>query len=302
VALTWWPVAVAGFACLAVAVALAVFLPMEQAKRQLRRLANSTRLTRLSEYGRLARARLLSMLVVVALLGLLFSTSVVASARPSGWWWSTAAPDPPEDIMLCVGQPVTDQITGQFLTDFAAQVRAYGTQRIAVTSPNRRVIPMTRDYQYVAERLGDLAELSEEQADGVDVSTASFAPAVSYVDYAPSAEDVLALCMTGFPSFDAKSSHRRSLIYLGTGQIRAPDEPRRSLLTPDQVGNMAADAGIQINVLNTSSRTAGALPNASWAPISGPSATSRPPRPPPPTKRPHHGSATLPPSRWQSLS
>ena len=92
--------------------------------------------------------------------GLLFGAAVLASARPSGWWWSSAAPDPPEDIMLCVGEPVTDQITGEFLTYFAGQARTYGTQRIGLTSPNRRVIPMTRDYQYVAGRLGDLAQLS----------------------------------------------------------------------------------------------------------------------------------------------
>ena len=73
---------------------------MEQVRRQLRRMANTSRLTRLPEYARLARARLVSMLVVVALLTLLFGSAVVTSGRPSGWWWSSAAPDPPEDIML----------------------------------------------------------------------------------------------------------------------------------------------------------------------------------------------------------
>jgi len=68
VVLTWWPVAVAGFACLVVAVLLAALLPMEQVRRQLRRLANTSRLTRLPEYARVARARLLSMLVAVVLL------------------------------------------------------------------------------------------------------------------------------------------------------------------------------------------------------------------------------------------
>lgn len=256
-ALTWWPVAVAGFACLAIAVALALLLPMEQVRRQLRRMANTSRLTRLPEYARLARARLVSMLVAVVLLGLLFSSAVLASARPSGWWWSSAATDPPQDVMLCVGQPVTDKTTGDFLTYFAGQARTYGTQRIGLTSPNRRVIPMTRDYQYVAGKLGDLAQLSQDQAD----DTGSFSPAVSYVDYAPSAEDILALCMTGFPSFDAKSPQRRSLIYLGPGQIREPGEPRRSLLTAAHVASMASDAGIQINALSPSGRTAGDLPS-----------------------------------------
>ena len=262
-ALTWWPVALGGLACAAVAIALALLLPMEQARRQLRRMANTSRLTRLPEYARLARARLLSMVVAVALIGLLLGASVLASARPSGWWWSSAAPDPPDDIMLCISEPVTEQITGAFLTYFADQARTYGTQRIGLTSPNRRVIPMTRDYQYVAGRLGDLARLSKDRPDDDAPSAASFTPAVSYVDYASGVEDVLALCMTGFPSFDSTSSHRRSLIYLGSGRLRDPGETRPSLLTADQVGAMASKAGIQINALSTSSRNAGVLPSIS---------------------------------------
>jgi hypothetical protein len=162
--------------------------------------------------------------------------------------------------MLCVGQPVTDASTGAFLTYYAGQARTYGTQRIGLTSPNRRVIPMTRDYQFVAGKLNDLGRLSREPGDDPARASASFSPAVAYVDYAASVEDILALCMTGFPSFDSKSSHRRSLIYLGPGQIRNPDEVRRSLLTADQVSNMASNAGIQINALSPSDRTAGALP------------------------------------------
>lgn len=258
-ALTWWPVAIAGLICAAAAIVLALLLPMEQVRRQLRRLANTSRLTRLPEYARLARARLLSMLVAVALIGVLLGASVLASARPAQWWWSSAPPEPPEDIMLCVGEPVTQEVTGEFVTHFANEARTYGTQRIGLTSPNRRVIPMTRDYQYVAGRLGDLVKLSQDRDDAV-ATAASFAPVVSYVDYASSVEDILALCMTGFPSFDETSSHRRSLIYLGSGQLRQPDETRPSLLTADQVSAMANKAGIQINAVSTSSRNAGVLP------------------------------------------
>jgi hypothetical protein len=263
VALTWWPVAIAGLICAAIAVVLALVLPMEQVRRQLRLMANTSRLTRLPEYARLARARLFSMLVAVALIAVLLGASVLASARPSGWWWSSAPPDPPDDIMLCVGEPVTEPVTGDFLTYFAGQVRTYGTQRIGLTSPNRRVIPMTRDYQYVVGRLGDLARLSRDRADDAVATAASFAPAVNYVDYASSVEDVLALCMTGFPDFGSPSSHRRSLVYLGSGQLRGADETRPSLLTADAVSAMAARSGIQINALSTSSRNAGILPNVS---------------------------------------
>ena len=259
--LTWWPVAVAGFACVAAAVALALLLPMEQARRQLRRLANSSRLTRLPDYTRLARARSLSMLVTIVLLGLLFGSAVVASARPSGWWWSSATTDPPQDVMLCVGEPIADPVTGDFLTYFAGQARTYGTQRIGLTSANRRVVPMTRDYQYVAGKFGDLAELSDEPESATSDSAASFSPAVSYIDYASSVEDILALCMTGFPSFEDQSSHRRSLIYLGPGQVREPGETRRSLMTAAQVTEMASASGVQINALAPSDRGAGALPS-----------------------------------------
>jgi hypothetical protein len=164
-------------------------------------------------------------------------------------------------VVLCVGQPVTDKTTGSFLTYFANKARTFGTQRIGLTSPNRRLIPMTRDYQFAGARLGDLAKLSQDRADKAAVDTASFSPAVSYVDYASSVEDVLALCMTGFPSFDSKSTHRRTVIYLGPGQTREPDEARRSLLTADQVSKMASDAGIQINALSPSNRAAGILPS-----------------------------------------
>jgi hypothetical protein len=120
---------------------------------------------------------------------------------------------------------------------------------------------MTRDYQFVAGRLDDLGRPSRQPGEDSAGITSSFSPAVSYIDYAPSVEDILALCLTGFPSFDSPSSHRRSLIYLGPGQIRNPDEARRSLLTAEQVSNMANNAGIQINVLSPTSRTAGALPS-----------------------------------------
>ena len=260
-ALSWWPVAVAGFGCLAAAIALAVLLPMERERRQLRPLANTSRLTRLPEYARLARTRSASMLVTIVLLVLLFGAAVSASARPSGWWWSLGASDVPEDIMLCVADPVTDPATGEFLSYFAQQTRTYGTQRIGLTSLNRRVVPLTRDYQYAAEKFGDSAKLARVQADtelpppqqaALRNKIASFSAPVSYVDYAPSVADVLALCMTGFPSFDVTSTHRRSLIYLGPSEIRRPDETRPSLFSDQQVTDMAHKAGIQINALASS--------------------------------------------------
>lgn len=251
--LSWWPVAVAGFACLAIAITLALVAPTEQARRRLRPLAHTSRLTRLPEYARLARARLLAMVATLLLLGVVFCSAVLASARPTGWATS-AGSDVPHDIMLCVGEPVTAKATGELLSDFAWQAKTYGTQRIGLTSATRRVVPMTRDYQYAAGRFGDFARLTQQPNIAAHDKAAEFAPPVSYVDYAPSVDDVLALCMTGFPSFADKSTHRRSLIYLGPAAIRAPDETRPSLFVDQRVTDMANRAGIQINAITTSPR------------------------------------------------
>jgi hypothetical protein len=60
--------------------------------------------------------------------------------------------------------------------------------------------------------------------------------------------------MTGFPSFNDKSTHRRTLIYLGPSSIRAPGEIRPALFVDQRVTDMAATAGIQINAVTTSPR------------------------------------------------
>ena len=260
-ALTWWPVAVIGFACLAGAVALALFVPTKQAQRQLRPLANTARLTRLPEYVRVARARAVSLIVTVVLLALLFAAAVVASARPSGLWWSLKTAEVPEDIMLCVGEPVTDPRTGAFLSYFAQQARTYGTQRIGLTSANRRVIPLTRDYQFAVEKLGDAASLaglpddttlSPAQLTAKRNGVASFAPPVTYVDYAASITDLIALCAAGFPADEPPDEGRRSIIYLGPGELRAPGEARPALFSEQQVAEMARERGIQVNALVSS--------------------------------------------------
>jgi len=264
--LRWWPVAVGGFGCLAIVIAVAVLLPMEQMRRRLVPLANTSRLTRLPEYARLARSRALATIVTLALLVILFGAALVASARPTGWSWAGGS-EVPEDIMLCAGEPVTAPAAGQFLNYFAGQATTYGTERIAITSPTRRVVPMTRDYQYAAGQFGDFGRLAQMQAD-VDAGeppsrpelaamrdkVAAFAPEVSYVDYAASVDDVLALCITGFPSFDNESTRSRSLTYLGPSEIRGPDETRPALFNDQRVTDMAKQAGVQINAITTSPR------------------------------------------------
>jgi hypothetical protein len=173
----------------------------------------------------------------IALLVVLFLTAALTAARPSGSGREFDALHP-EDVMLCVGAPIADGTTAQFLNHFARQATTYDAQRIGLTSPTVRVLPLTRDYQYAAQRLGEYGAPNAAQA-------AEFAKAVNYTDYAPSLRDTLALCMTGFGT--EPTSHRRSLIYLGPSIFGPGDE--RSLFSEQQVADIADKAGIQVNAI-----------------------------------------------------
>ena len=192
--------------------------------------------------------RLLAVLVV------LFGATVVASARPST---TTQDADSGEDIMLCVAEPATSEATGRFLSYFARQAGSYSVTRIGLTSPNRRVVPLTRDYQFAAERFGDYAQISQNPSAPPPAQPLT-AP-VEYTDYAPTVADVLALCLNGFPGFPAASETDRSVLYLGPGELRAPGDDRPSLFTDAQVADMARDAGVRIDALATAGRPTGAL-------------------------------------------
>jgi hypothetical protein len=223
---------------------------MTAERRALRPLANVARLTELPEYVRAARLRTVAAIVTIALLCVMFAAAVIAAARPTGLptWTADSAASAPEDLMVCMAGPATDPADAAALRYLAQHVTTFDTQRIGLTSPNRRVVPMTRDYSYAAARFGALAG----QADG-----AGLVAPVSYVDYAGGVEDLLALCLTGFPNFGEKSDERRSLIYLGPDSLRAPGDPRPTLFTTDRVRDMATAAGVQVNALITGSGQGG---------------------------------------------
>ena len=242
--LKWWPVAAIGLGCFAAVVALAALLPMTAARRQLRPLANIARLTRLPEYAKVARLRSLSTIVTLVVLTIMFGAATWAAARPT-----MASNDfdaaHPEDIMLCVGQPVTDAATAEFLDYFAQQVTASPpAQRIGLTSLNRRLVPLTRDHQYAAAQFGRYSGAPSAQS-------ASFAPPVPYTDYAANVNDVLALCLSGFSTAEERDTHRRSVIYLGPSDLRGDGERRRALFTDSGVRDLARRAGAQVNVVDT---------------------------------------------------
>ena len=242
--LKWWPVAAIGSACFVAAVALAALLPMTAARRRLRPLANVVRLTRLPEYAKVARLRSLSTVVTLVVLTVMFGAAIWAAARPT-----VASNDfdaaHPEDIMVCVGQPVTDAATVELLDYFTRQATTSPqTQRIGLTSVNRRLVPLTRDHQYAASRFG-------EYAGAHGARSASFAPPVPYTDYAESVNDLLALCIAGFPATEQRNAHRRSVIYVGPSDLRAAGERRAALFTDGSLRDLAERVGAQVNVVDT---------------------------------------------------
>ncbi|WP_123027310.1 hypothetical protein [Mycolicibacterium stellerae] len=262
--LRWWAVFIVGAVALGAAVALATMVPMDRITRVLRPLAHVDRLTGMPEYARIARIQFWSMLITLILLLALFGTALLTTSRPIGL--SSASRNfeavHPEDIMLCVGQPVTDPTTAGFLNYFAQHVHTFDTQRIGLTSPSLRVVPLTRDDDYAAaqfSRFAGLASLQHDldtdkklagpQADELRAGINDFSRTVTYDDYVRSVQDILALCMTGFPSFDDKSTRRRSLIYLGHSRFGSPEDTRAALFSDQQVKDMAAAAGIQVNVI-----------------------------------------------------
>lgn len=252
-ALMWWPVAILGALCLLGTVALAVLIPTRRSPGDGLALANTYRLSRLPEYRAVLAARTRSTAMVLAVLLALFGATVVASARPS----TNQDTDSREDIMLCVAEPATSEATGRFLSYFARQAGSYSVTRIGLTSPNRRVVPLTRDYQFAAERFGDYAQISQNPSAPPPAQPLT-AP-VEYTDYAPTVADVLALCLNGFPGFPAASETDRSVLYLGPGELRAPGDDRPSLFTDVQVADMARDAGVRIDALATAGRPTNAL-------------------------------------------
>lgn len=265
--LRWWPLIVIGLLGLAAGTAAAALLPMARMHRVLRPLAHVDRLTRLPEYARVYRVYFYSVIVTAVLLMGTFCTALTASARPTGMSSSTRAFDSahPEDIMLCVGERVNDPTTADFFNyyaDYAKQLKAIDAQRIGLTSTTLRVIPVTRDSHYLADHLKSLGRLARIQqdldthkpvsdADGTALKAGidDFSHPLAYVDYAPSVDDVLALCMTGFPSYQSKSGHRRQLVYIGYSSFRDPADRRPTLFTSDAVKQMADQGGIQINAI-----------------------------------------------------
>ncbi|MCV7281799.1 hypothetical protein H7J88_19400 [Mycolicibacterium flavescens] len=263
--LRWWVLIAAGLLCLAVGVAAAWLTPVERVARRLRPLAHVNRLTRLPEFARVQRIYLITMAATAGLLLIVFLSAIVAAARPVQLASANDGYDAahPRDVMLCVGQPITDPTTADFLNYYAEQAKSFTNEQVGVTSTSLRVMPMTRDNVFIEQRLRYFASMAQiqqqidtrrdvpleerlELAGGVE----EFGRTVNYVDYATSLEDVLALCLSGFPDLDKASDHRRQLVYLGYSRLRSAEDTRPALFSADQVQGMAQRGGVQINAIS----------------------------------------------------
>ena len=233
----YWGVAIVGCVALAACIAAALLPPRRDQPERLRARANTGRLTGLPEYARAVRRHTVTAAAAVAVLVLCFVAAAFAAARPTGLpaLNRAAGTEQPEDIMVCVGAPGEDPAVNGTLRYFAEAVRGFGTERIGLTSPDRRLIPLTRDYQYAAGRFAGYAQPQP------------LVSSVTYTDYTATIEDVLAMCLTGFPEFDTEAPVRRSLIYVGPGTLSGDGGP--SLFTAQQVRDMAAMAGVQVNAV-----------------------------------------------------
>ncbi|OBB29888.1 hypothetical protein A5792_03305 [Mycolicibacterium peregrinum] len=243
--LIWWAVAAAGCLALAGCVGLALLPKHSLGPDEFMPLAHTRRLTRLPEYVRAARRRTVAAVVAMVTLTVAFAASTLIAARPTGLpsWGRANQVATAEDIMVCVGGPLTDPAVSTTLRYFADRVGSFGTERVGLTSANRRVIPLTRDYQYAAAQFS---------AYGQREGARSFVAPVSYVDYAAGVEDVLAMCLTGFPSFSEPSAQRRSMIYVGPESLPRPGDVA-PLFDTGRLRDLAVTAGVQVNAITPGS-------------------------------------------------
>lgn len=266
----WWGVVIAGMALLAGCIGAAMLSPDRAGRRELRPLAHVDRLTRLPEYVRALRRRMLSVIVVIFLLAVGFTAALWTTARPAGLpnIASASAAGQPEDIMVCVGESAATPAVAQTLEYFAQRVGGFGTTRVGLTSANVRVVPLTRDHQHAAARFTAYAHSADPGA-----APAAFVAPVRYADYAATVEDVLALCLTGFPEFDEPAGQRRSLVYVGPGTL-GENRGTPSLFSAEQVRELATTAGIRSTSCTRDRRA------PSWTPWPATPAGRRRPRDP----------------------
>ena len=158
-----------GLVCLIAAIRAAALLPMARTHRVLRPLAHVDRLTRLPEYVRVYRVYFFSVILTGALLMAVFFTALTqARDRPECPHLRTLSRRRIPRMSCCVLASLSVTRLRPVFSTTTRTTRNLGsadTRRIGLTSTTLRVIPLTRDYRYAADRLKSLARLARIQQD-----------------------------------------------------------------------------------------------------------------------------------------
>lgn len=256
-----WPVvlllAVLGIAALVV---LARRRP-RRPQSELPYLARSFRLTELPEYRRAIRRYRRSAVAALALSAVLAIVLVLATARPV----RTYTPHPPGgdtpfvDIMLCLGPDVSlffgddEKGVAALMNAMREQVDTFANQRFGLTHEFYRVIPVTADHRWVAQRLqaiADLAAADKAQRESMDLEI--FERSGSGSGAQPNVVDTLAMCAMGLPSAGTENGRGRQIIYVGNTSVYSDPgstSPPKQIYDTDTLAKVVATAGIQVNTL-----------------------------------------------------
>ena len=157
--LRWWWIVIVGLVALVVIVAVALFWRLRQQPRSLRPLAWVGRLTDLPEYVRAYRRYRILLAAIAATTVAVLLCAIVATARPVSSQATAAeiSRAHPEDVMLCLQDSPASHDASVLLSYFRDKAATFDTQRLGLTFHSLRVIPLTRDYPFLQDRLGQYA-------------------------------------------------------------------------------------------------------------------------------------------------
>ena len=164
--LRWWWIVIVGLVALVVIVAVALFWRLRQQPRSLRPLAWVGRLTDLPEYVRAYRRYRILLAAIAATTVAVLLCAIVATARPVSSQATAAeiSRAHPEDVMLCLQDSPASHDASVLLSYFRDKAATFDTQRLGLTFHSLRVIPLTRDYPFLQDRLGQYASLEKRKA------------------------------------------------------------------------------------------------------------------------------------------
>ncbi len=163
--------------------------------------------------------------------------------------------------MLCVGQPVNDPTTADFLNYWAEKAKGATNTSFGITSQNLRALPITRDSAYAEQRMRYFAGLAGiqqkldthqkvpvEQKLELSAGLEAFARPIKYADYAPSLEDTSPCAFRDSGPAAVLTAASSSTSATASSALTAKSGPPS--MTSLRCWPMAQRQGIQINAVS----------------------------------------------------